>query len=125
MLSVSPPWVPCKAPCVGGMFLLEGKLVISWCFLLFESFVSIIQVSRGRQLLTSKPWQCWGISLLLAPCCALAGHGGGGVPLPTFSAPGLALLGHHGGAMGREEAGSSHCCGAVFENKYIFFLRLL
>lgn len=77
MLSMSPPWVPCKAPCVGCMFLPEGRLLISWCFLLFKSFLLIIQVSQGWQLLASKPRQCWGIGLLPAPPCTLARHGGG------------------------------------------------
>lgn len=77
MLSVSPPWVPCKAPCGGGIVLPEGRLAISWRFLLFKSFLLIIPLSWGWQLLAPKPRQRWGIGLLLAPHCALAGHGGG------------------------------------------------
>lgn len=80
MLSVSPPRVPCKAPCGGGTVLPEGRLAISRRFLLFKSFLLIIPFSWGWQLLVPKPRQRWGIGLLLAPHRALAGHGGGFSP---------------------------------------------
>ena len=116
MLSTSPPWVPCKAPCVSGMFLPEGRLLSFWCLLLFQSFLWIIQVSQGQQLLGLKPQQCWGSGHLLAPPCTLARHGGGFLSRRPQLLDSLCW-----DAVGEQWVGRRPCCSAVFENKVGFF----
>lgn len=50
-ISAQPSPSTCKAPCARARFLPEGRQLISWSFLLFRSFLWIIQVSWGQQLL--------------------------------------------------------------------------
>lgn len=50
-ISAQPSPSTCKAPCATARFLLQGRQLISWGFLLFRSFFWIIQASQGQQLL--------------------------------------------------------------------------
>lgn len=89
-ISAQPSTSTCKAPCARARFLLEGRQLIFWSFLLFRILLWIIQVSQGQQLLVllSSSELCWDVVGVVgreeAAACAQFGKQSGFLSLKTI-----------------------------------------